>query len=131
MTKVFLGGTVNGSIWRKKLIPMLDIGYFDPVVEEWDEAAYQKELHERATCDYCLYVITPMMEGVYSIAEVVDDSNKRPDKVLFCFLTKDKNQTFSTHQIKALRKVKQMIVENGGKGFEDLIEIANFLNNKR
>lgn len=30
--KVFLGGTCNGSIWREKLIPLLKIDYFNPVV---------------------------------------------------------------------------------------------------
>ena len=34
MKKVFLGGTCNGSDWRKKLIPKLKIDYFNPVVED-------------------------------------------------------------------------------------------------
>ena len=87
--KVFLGGTCNESKWRDKLIPMLNIAYFNPVVDDWNEECYQRELKEREVCDYCLYVITPLMSGTYSIAEVVDDSNKRPDKTIFCVLRKD------------------------------------------
>lgn len=33
--KVFLGGTCNGSKWREELIPLLQVGYFNPVVDEW------------------------------------------------------------------------------------------------
>ena len=72
MKKVFLGGTCNGSRWRDRLIPLLDIDYFNPVVEEWNDKAQQEEMLQRENCDYCLYVLTPKMEGVYSVAEVVD-----------------------------------------------------------
>jgi len=34
MNKVFLGGTCNESTWRDELIPMLEIDYFNPVVDE-------------------------------------------------------------------------------------------------
>ena len=68
--KVFLGGTCNQSRWRDELIPQLKIDYFNPIVPTWTEEAYEQELVERATCDYCLYVITPRAKGFYSIAEV-------------------------------------------------------------
>ena len=128
MAKVFLGGTVNGSTWRQDLIPLLKIEYFDPVVDDWNEEAYQRELHEREHCDFCLYVITPKMTGVYSIAEAVDDSNKRPSKTLFCYLPEDNELSFSNHQIKALKKTGIMIEENGGKTFDSLQSLAEYMN---
>jgi len=82
--KVFLGGTCNNSNWREELIPMLEIDYFNPIVEDWTPEDQKKEEHEKKICDYNLYVITPKMKGVFSIAEVVDDSNKKPEKTLFC-----------------------------------------------
>lgn len=45
------------------------------------------------------------MEGVYSIAEVVDDSNKRPEKTIFAYLLKDESKEFSKYQIKSLDMV--------------------------
>lgn len=83
---VFLGGTCGDSKWRgeiKKVLKSVGFGWFDPVVADWNEEAQAEELKQRANCDICLYVITPEMKGVYSIAEVVDDSNKRPEKVIF------------------------------------------------
>ena len=68
--KVFLGGTCNESTWRDELIKKLKIDYFNPVVDDWTEECYKEELRQREICDYCLYVITPKMTGVYSIAEV-------------------------------------------------------------
>lgn len=128
MKKVFLGGTCNGSTWRDKLIPMLKIDYFNPVVPNWTEECYQEELRQRENCDYCLYVITPLMKGFYSIAEVVDDSNKRPEKTLFCVLSQDDELNFDKTQMKSLSKVAQMVDENGGSSFDSLDMVAEFLN---
>lgn len=79
--KVFLGSTCNNSKWRDEIKPLLKIDFYDPVCcGEWNEEAYQRELYERKTADFVMYVITPKMAGFYSIAEVADDSNKRPEK---------------------------------------------------
>jgi hypothetical protein len=128
MKKIFLGGTCNGSQWREKLIPLLKIDYFNPVVPDWTPECQAREDREREVDDWCLYVITPKMTGVYSIAEVVDDSNKRPNKTLFCVLLSDDNTTFESHQIKALNKTAKLIIANGARSFSTLEDVADFLN---
>jgi hypothetical protein len=128
MKKVFLGGTVNKSKWRDYVMPRLKIDYFNPVVEEWNDTAYEKELHERENCDFCLYVITPKMLGFYSIAEVADDSNKRPEKTIYCILEKDGRKTFKGHQKKSLDAVGKLIAKNGGKWVSSLDELVEYLN---
>lgn len=131
--KVFLGGTCNDSDWREKLIDKLKIDYFNPVVPNWDDKAKERELKERETADYLLYVITPRMKGVYSIAECVDDSNKNPDKTIFCFLKTDKDDKgekieFEDFQINSLNEVGKLIVRNGGIWLKSLDEVAKKLN---
>lgn len=126
--KVFLGGTCNGSKWRDELINQLSMDYFNPVVEDWTPECMEEEVRQREECSFCLYVITPKMMGVYSIAEVVDDSNKRPGKTIFCFLTKDGGCTFSESQVKSLNQVRKMVIGNGGFFFSNLSSIAIFLN---
>lgn len=128
MKTIFLGGTCNGSTWRDKLIPLLKIDYFNPVVKDWTPECQRKEIDARKNSDYVLYVITPKMTGVYSIAEAVDDSNKRPRKTIFCYLSEDEDIKFETHQIKALKATANLIKENGGNVFTSLEEIANFVN---
>ena len=54
--KVFLGGTCNGSKWRKDLINLLKIDYFDPVVDNWTPECQKEENRQRAICDFNLYV---------------------------------------------------------------------------
>jgi hypothetical protein len=129
--KVFLGGTCGKSTWREELIPLLKIDYFNPVVEDWTPECQERELQERENCDYCLYVITPEMEGFYSIAEVVDDSNKRPKKTIFCVLNKE-NPSFNNKQLYSFRAIEKMVSSNvfssGGRVFSSLKEIAEFLN---
>ena len=126
--KVFLGGTCNGSLWRNDLIKMLKIDYFNPVVEDWTPECMEEEIKQRETCDYCLYVITPKMIGVYSVAEVVDDSNKRPNKTILCILQKDDGTEFNKVQIESLTQVEKMVAKNGANVFLTLEEVANFLN---
>ena len=76
--KVFLGGTCNGSTWRDILIPLLKIhhiDYFNPVVEDWTPSCQEEERREKAICDVHLYIITPAMTGVFSIAEIIDSAH--------------------------------------------------------
>ena len=127
--KVFLGGTVNGSIWREKLIPLLKIDYFDPVIKdrEWTLVDQEKEMAEKKDCDFILYTITKEMLGFYSIAEVVDDSNKSPNKTIFCYL----GEGFSKHQLKSLQATAKLVEANGTKVFTSLEEIAEYLNSQQ
>jgi len=127
MTKVFLGGTCN-STWREELILSLRIDYFNPVVDNLTSKYQIEEIKQREECDFCLYVITPKMTGMYSIAEVVDDSNKRPDKTVFCVMDEDDGDVFEEYQIKSLYMIKKMIWQNGGNVCENLNEVANYLN---
>lgn len=130
--KVFLGGTCAESTWREYLISKLDkdrIDYFNPVVEDWTEECMDREIFEREHCDYVLYTITPLMQGVYSIAEVVDDSNKRPEKTLFCVLDEDNGRYFTEGQIRSLNQVSKMVSNNGGKVFISIHAVSEYLNN--
>lgn len=126
--KVFLGGTCNESLWREYLINLLKIDYFNPVVEDWTPECQEEEIKQRKECDFVLYVITPKMTGVYSIAELIDDSNKQPNKTLFCFLESDREASFSKGQIKSLEAVANMVVHNGGRFFSEIDSVAKFLN---
>jgi Nucleoside 2-deoxyribosyltransferase like len=130
MKKVFLGGTCNGSIWRDDVIKKLKIHYFNPVGEEWTPEMMEEELKQREDCDFCLYVLTPKMEGFYSVAEVVDDSNKRPEKTIFSYTNEDEGKTFSDLQIKSLKQMAKMVKENGARYFETLEEVTEFLNHQ-
>lgn len=128
--KVFLGGTCNESTWRNLIIPMLDIEYFNPVVADWTPACMEEELRQRETCELCLYVITPKMTGTYAIAEVVDDSNKRPDKTIFVRLRDDGSARFDEGQWKSLGAVAQMVERNGVVVFTDLKSATIHINKR-
>jgi len=126
--KVFLGGTGNDSTWRERLIPLLKIDYYNPVVPDWTPECQAEESRQRELCDYRLYVITPLMTGVYSIAEAVDDSNKWPTSTIFCFLTEDEVGVFDAGQIRSLNAVGALIRRNGGRYFCCLEHCAQYLN---
>lgn len=125
---VFLGGTCNGSTWRSQIIPLLTCDYFDPVVSEWNEAARARELDARAHADIVLYALTPLMEGCYSVAEAVDDSNKRPASTVMVLLAApDGGKEFTSHQLRALRQTGELVKRNGAAYFESLEEAVDFI----
>jgi len=126
--KVFLGGTCNESNWRNRIIPMLEIGFYNPVVDDWTPDCMEEELRQREECDVCLYVTTPKMTGVYSIAEVIDDSNKRPERTVFVRLRDDGDERFTDGQWRSLLAVAQMVERNGGKAFDTLKSAALYIN---
>jgi len=129
--KVFLGGTVNGSSWRKYVIPKLSIAFFDPVVKEWCKAAFERERYERRHSDFCLYVITPKLTGFYALAEVIDDSIKRSDRVIYCYLTEDGGDKFNKTDCKILTKIGEQVAKNGGYNCKTLDSVVALLNNRQ
>lgn len=128
--KVFLGGTCNESSWRNRIITMLDIEYFNPVVDDWTPDCMAEEIKQRESCDVVLYTITPKMTGTYSIAEVIDDSNKRPDRTIFIRLREDGDKRFNEGQWKSLGAVAKMVELNGGEVFTDLKSAAISINSR-
>jgi len=126
--KVFLGGTCNDSKWRNEIVPALKIDYFNPVVDDWTPECKLVEITERNNCDFCLYGITPEMKGVYSIAEAVDDSNKRPEKTILVLLEEYGGIRFGKEQWISLLSVRDMVKLNGASVFYSLKDATNYLN---
>ena len=126
--KVFLGGTMNDSTWRVELISDLKIDFFNPIVDIWDENAQLNEIKEKELCDFLLFVITPLMTGVYSIAEVVDASNKTPEKTILCVMESDDGKEWTKSQRSSLNAVENLVHSNGAFVFKSLEETTSFLN---
>lgn len=134
MKRVFLGGTCNESTWRNVMMIHLNddgLDYFNPVVDDWNEEARKNELLERETCDYCLYAITPKMTGTYSIAEVVDDSNKRPEKTIMVMIRYDGKEQFEKGQWRSLSAVASLVKSNGGHVFDNCKSASVFMRDKK
>lgn len=124
--KVFLGGTCSGYDWRSELIPLLDCDYYNPIVKNWQESDRLREVQERENADFILYVITNGLKGVYSIAEVVDDSNKRPKKTIFCVL----DTGIDKQMMHSLEATAQLVKSNGAYTYlhSDIKSLAAFFN---
>lgn len=126
--KVFLGGTCAGWKWRDDLQPLLKCDFYNPIVKNWSEKDKLREVNERETADYVLYGITNGIKGVYSIAEVVDDSNKRPEKTLFLNLYKEDKRGYTKQMSHSLKAVENLLKMNGVKCFDTIEAVAKFLN---
>ena len=124
----FLGGTCANSTWREELLQMLKPAAkentFNPVVPDWTPECQAIEDQARAEARFVLFVLTKEMTGVFSVAEVVDCSNKAPERTIFCYLAED----FDGHMAKSLKATAKMVAGNGATVLGSLQEVADFLN---
>ena len=129
--KVFLGGTCSGWKWRDELQPLLKCDYYNPMVKDWNENNRLREVHEREISDYILYAVTNGIKGVYSIAEAVDDSNKRPERTLFLNLYQEHDRYFTRQMGHSIRAVENLLKGNGVRCFDSMEAVAEFLNREQ
>jgi len=123
---LFLGGTCNNSHWRDELIPQLEIDYFNPVVTQWNDDCLKREFDAKQSADFWLFVITPKIEGYYSLAEVIDTSYKHTDRTIYCILEEDEGSHFNAQQLAVLEDIGQTIEANGSLRFNSLSQISDF-----
>ncbi len=127
--KVFLGGTCAESKWREAIMPQLKCDYFNPVVDDWTPECQKIEEDEKKICDYHLYVITPKMKGMFSIAEAVNDSKElRQGCCVFCVTKEEDDRDWDESERRSLNAVSNMIANNGGVVFNNLDEVVKYLN---
>ena len=126
--RVFLGGTCNESTWRKVMENGIEMDYFNPVVEDWNEECRAIEADEKANkCNIHLYVITSAMTGVYSIAEVIDSVHSKGKKTIFHVIPKG----FNDGQLRSLKAVVELVKLRGGEACvnDNLGQTIKLLNN--
>lgn len=114
--KVFLGGTCAETTWREDLIKLIQVEFFDPVVEDWTPACIDIEEAEKLiNCNIHLYVITADMIGVYSIAEVVQSSLTKGKSTILHVIP----DGFGRAQLKSLDAVCELVRNNGAIAYID------------
>jgi hypothetical protein len=85
---VFLGGTTNNSKWRDEFLKLIKesdktIKCFNPVVENWTPECIDLENFVKYHSKYHVYVLTPRMLGVYSIAEMCESVHDKTKNTYF------------------------------------------------
>ena len=137
MIKVFLGGTCQGYDWRKVLEDRFDyvkfLELYNPIVKNWTEDCVNAENEYKKNCDFCLFVITPYMEGIYSIAEAVDMSNKSPERTVFVYIDNivegREKRYFTKKMLHSLEVTSELIKSNGGVVLTSLDEVIDYIRN--
>jgi hypothetical protein len=131
--KIFLGGVIQSN-WRSKLMPILDemdIEYFNPVVDVWTSECQEKEEEEKESSTYNLYVLSAKLIGVFTIAEVVDNSNDCPYKTLCLFLEDDDGVCYKEHTLKSIEATLQIIQDNGVPVFRSMDDLILYLDRSK
>lgn len=123
---VFLGGTCAGEDYRRQIIPLLEIDYFNPVVDDWNQEAVEIENQAKQRCAYELYVFTPEQIGMYGYIEaVVSAFHRRPQEVVVVFRVGDASDAY----LRSVEASKKLLREKTEAYVADsLEEAATFLN---
>jgi len=127
MNKVFLGGTCAESTWREYLIKLLQVEFFNPVVDDWtDECQAIEEAEKESFCNIHLYVITKEMIGAFSIAEAIESSMTHGKQTILHIIP----DGFNKQQIHSFAAVCKMVIKHGGIAYIDseLARTARVLN---
>ena len=68
----------------------------------------------------------------HNLAEVVDDSNKRPNKTIFCVLDQDDTRgMYLPHTVESINMLVKMLNKNGVKCYRSLLDVASHLNREK
>jgi len=126
--KVSLQGKSNGSLWKEEFIKMLKIDHVD--LGERNRSLIDFHNEDKELCNFHLYVLTPNTINFYSIAELIDDSNKSPEKTMYVHYSTDRDKRFNKEQVESLYQITEMVKSNGGRVFFTLNCVATFLNNQ-
>lgn len=120
---MFLGGTVE-SDWRQEFISTWNkekmnekyksIKLFNPIVDDWNEAAQAKEKEIKDNASLNLFVITPDQKGPYSWIEAFESCNNGINTFLAIY---DKYNIFDKKYLNSLKMVKKSI-ENAKGNFK-------------
>lgn len=127
MNKVFLGGTCAESTWRNELTSVLQVEFFNPVVEDWTpECQSVEDAQKLVHCNIHLYVITKEMTGVFSIAEVIESAHTAGKSTIFHVIP----DGFEEGQLRSLKAVANMVIKHGGVAYidSDLNRTARVIN---
>lgn len=133
--RIFMGGTTQGFNWREVLENRFkdveNVELFNPVVDDWNCERIRIENEYKEICEMNLFVVTPYMEGIYSIAEVVDLSNKKPENLVFAyidhFVDGKEIRDFTKKMKHSLNVTGKLIEKNGGKVFTSLDDVENYI----
>ena len=127
MNKVFLGGTCAESTWREELMSLIQVNFFNPVVDDWTPDCQEIEVVEKnLNCNIHLYVITSDMLGTFSIAEAIESSMTCGKQTILHIIPGG----FGQQAIKSFKAVCDMVVKHGGIAYidEELARTAGVIN---
>ncbi len=134
---IFLGGTTNESTWREKFISIMKkscptIKMFNPIVDNWTPECIELEEFIKDHTEYHVYVITPRMLGVYSIAEMVNSCFIPNKKVFYSILDTDIDDDgtvmyWSPEMKNSLAATSNLLLSLGAHKAIDIPDLVNLI----
>lgn len=139
---VFLGGT-HHSDWRKDFLKLIkesgsNIKCYEPVLENWtyENVVIENLVKQNSNCH--VYVLTPNMVGMYSIAEMIDSAHDSDVETYFYIKDEEPNKDgdmiyWNPRMLNSLYSISNMMIKHGAHkahSMEELVEkVLKYYNN--
>jgi len=130
---IFLGGT-HHSTWRKDFLKLIknmnsDINCYDPSVERWTYENVILENLVKQYTKYHVYVLSPNMVGIYSVAEMVDSVHDDKVKTYFYIMQEDVDSDGNTvswnpRLLNSIYALNNMMLKHGARKASSLDELV-------
>ena len=141
---VFLGGT-HHSDWRKEFLKLINesdtkIKCYEPVLEKWTYENVVVENLVKQNSNYHVYVLTPNMVGMYSVAEMIDSAHDDDVETYFYIMNEEPNKDgqmvyWNPRMLNSLYSISNMMIKHGAHkahSMEELVEkVLNHFNNSK
>ncbi|PIE86165.1 MAG: hypothetical protein CSA05_01795 [Bacteroidia bacterium] len=122
--KIYLANTGSGTHYEELFTGLkLEIEKFNGKPHDYNAQWFREKKY---ACDFLLYIFDPLFDNLFSIAELIDDAIKYPEKTLFCLNDVCDKKSFSKHQKKSLLTTGKMVVNNKARCFEDVNAMLAF-----
>lgn len=122
--RVFIAGRGDYGNWRSDIKRLL--GEAVDTIESAGRGMInaQRDAFEKEHADSIVFVITPSALSTFDLANAVNESNKRPEKTIVCFLSAGSEWMHDPRRYAELAEIRAILEANGATCVNSLTEIA-------
>jgi len=124
---VFIAGRGDYGNWRSEIKRLLGDNVITAESSGRGLVNAQHDAFEKEHADAIVFVITPSALSTFDLANAVNESNKRPEKTIVCFLSAGNEWMHDPRRYAELSEVRAILESNGARCLNGLAEITELI----
>ncbi|MGH1366612.1 MAG: hypothetical protein ACRBF0_23835 [Calditrichia bacterium] len=124
---VFVAGRGDYGNWRSTIKRLLTDNVVIAESSGRGLVNAQHDAFEKEHADAIVFVITPSALSTFDLANAVNESNKRPEKTIVCFLSAGNEWMHDPRRYAELSEIRAILESNGARCLNSLSELADII----